>query len=248
MALTDEELKDGLLIYVLFLIPSGLLWYKGIKLGKLMDLAKRYNSIFECDRDGTVTLSELTKQTGKPSGVMLSEIELLLSKGFLCGCTLQKKCNPCVILADGIADMEGAAFVNALCPVCGATTRIRSGSSGKCEYCGSPIGATADKQDGGSPINTDTDKEDSGGEYVDVICPMCRTTAKLKSGTSGECEICGNILNADTDKNDGTGFVDIVCPVCKETTSIRAGRSGKCFVCGNPISAETEKAVMQSDT
>ena len=66
------------------LIPSVLLLVLGLKAGALIKLANRYNSIFECDRDGVVTISELTKQTGKENFKILSELELLIEKGFLC--------------------------------------------------------------------------------------------------------------------------------------------------------------------
>ena len=51
----------------IMVISGGILTvlYKGMKDGALTDLANRYNSIFECDRDGVVTISELTKQMGK---------------------------------------------------------------------------------------------------------------------------------------------------------------------------------------
>ena len=67
MAILDsgDELRQNLIVYVALLIPSVLLLYKGMKDGALTDLANRYNSIFECDRDGVVTISALTKQMGK---------------------------------------------------------------------------------------------------------------------------------------------------------------------------------------
>ena len=54
MAILDsgDELRQNLIVYVALLIPSVLLLYKGMKDGALTDLANRYNSIFECDRDG----------------------------------------------------------------------------------------------------------------------------------------------------------------------------------------------------
>lgn len=135
----SAELRQGLVVYILLLIPSVLILYKGIKLGKITGLARRYNSIFSCDTDGIVTVAELVKQTGKTSPQILSELEMLLQKGYLRGCTLQKKGHQCVILSDGSADVSGFGFVNAVCDVCGGTTRLRAGSSGRCEYCGSAL-------------------------------------------------------------------------------------------------------------
>lgn len=135
----SEDLRQNLIIYVALLIPSVLLLYKGMKAGALTELANRYNSIFECDRDGVVTISELTKQTGKASSKILSELERLLEKGYLCNCSLQKSGQQCVILSDGTAGKDDSGFVNVVCDICGGTTRLRAGSSGRCEYCGKAL-------------------------------------------------------------------------------------------------------------
>lgn len=103
----------------------------------MIEAANRYNAIFICDSDGIVTISELTKQTGKDPAGIIGEIDKLLNKGYLCGCTLKKEGQPCVVLSDGKADESG--FVTVKCPACGGTTRIRTGSNGKCEYCGGEL-------------------------------------------------------------------------------------------------------------
>ena len=133
----DADLRKNLLIYVICLIPSVLLLVLGLKAVALIKLANRYNSIFECDRDGVVTISELTKQTGKENFKILSELELLIEKGFLCNYSLQKQGQPCVMLSDGSADRAG--FLNVVCGKCGGTTRLNAGTSGACEYCGNAL-------------------------------------------------------------------------------------------------------------
>ena len=70
---------------------------------------------------------------GKATAQILSELERLVEKGYLCNCSLQKTGQPCVLLSDG------SGFVNVVCDICGGTTRIRAGSSGKCEYCGKAL-------------------------------------------------------------------------------------------------------------
>ena len=76
---------------------------------------------------------------GKATAQILSELERLLEKGYLCNCSLQKTGQPCVLLSDGRADIDGSGFVNVVCDICGGTTRLRAGSSGKCEYCGKAL-------------------------------------------------------------------------------------------------------------
>ncbi|MGN1317814.1 MAG: hypothetical protein ACI4VF_02280 [Lachnospirales bacterium] len=131
----NEEIKNGLIIYVAFLIFSIIILLIGIKTKLLINKANRYNLIFECDSDGVVTIEELTKQTGIESIKIIADIEMLLKKGYLSGCTLQKKGKICVILSNNTA----TGFINVVCDVCGGTTRLRVGNSGVCQYCGNAI-------------------------------------------------------------------------------------------------------------
>lgn len=133
----NKELREGVVTYIVMLIPFTLIFIKGIRNGRNLSLVRRYNSIFMCDVDGTVTISELARQTGKPPHKVLSELERLFGMGVFCDCTLQKGGTPCVILSG----REGSktSFVNVVCEKCNGTTRLRAGTSGKCEYCGSAI-------------------------------------------------------------------------------------------------------------
>ena len=133
----NEKLRDNLITNIVMLVPSALLLLNGIKNGTMAARAYRYNSIFMCDIDGTVTIDELAKQSGKPPFRVLSELEKLFDKGVFCDCTLQKQGAPCVILSGRKGSKTG--FVNIVCEKCNGTTRIRAGSSGKCEYCGNAI-------------------------------------------------------------------------------------------------------------
>ena len=133
----NEKLRDNLITNMVMIVPSGLLLLNGIKNGRMAARAYRYNSIFMCDADGTVTIEEIAKQSGKQSFKALAELEKLFEKGVFCDCTLQKQGMPCVILSGREGRKTG--FVNIVCEKCNGTTRIRAGSSGKCEYCGNAI-------------------------------------------------------------------------------------------------------------
>lgn len=133
----NENLRDNLITNIVMLIPSALMLTNGIKNGIRANLARRYDSIFMCDQDGTVTIEELSKQAGKPSYKVLSELEWLFGKGVFRDCTLQKHGLPCVLLSG--RENSKTSFVNVVCEKCNGTTRIRAGSSGKCEYCENAI-------------------------------------------------------------------------------------------------------------
>ena len=136
---TNPELKANLPFYAVCgaigLIP---LWL-GFQLGRQMDMANRFDSVFSCDRDGFVTLGELMKQTGKGEQETMKMLETLFQKGYFERCTLQRVGRPGVELTDAADNDGGLGFVTVACESCGGTSRIRAGTYGKCEYCGAPI-------------------------------------------------------------------------------------------------------------
>ena len=71
----NEELRQGTVVYIMFLIPSVILLYRGIKIGRLTGVARRYNTIFAHDRDGIVTVRELSEQTGQDEKKIFAELE-----------------------------------------------------------------------------------------------------------------------------------------------------------------------------
>lgn len=128
--------------YLGILIPSLFAFWLGLKNRNKIKLVYQYNSIFLHDFDGTVTIKEIEKITGKPSHKILSELEYLFQKRLFRDCMLQTAGIPCVILMG----REGSvtSFVEVVCDRCNGTTRLRAGSIGKCEYCGNRISARDD--------------------------------------------------------------------------------------------------------
>lgn len=133
----NEILRDGIVSSITLCILFLLLFLAGVRNSKKLGLVRRYNSIFMCDSNGTVTIDELSRQTGKEPVKILSELEWLFQHGVFCDCTLQKAGMPCVILSG--KDGSKTSFVNVVCEKCNGTTRLRAGTSGKCDYCGSAI-------------------------------------------------------------------------------------------------------------
>ena len=139
--LTDSITKaiDNIWIYVIILVPGLFLLWSGFRCGKLNDSARRYATIFETDRDGVVTMEELTIQTNKNANKIISELEVLFSNGYFESCKLQKGDNPCVILSGTAVGEVSSGFIDVKCPDCGALNRIRAGSRSQCIYCGSSV-------------------------------------------------------------------------------------------------------------
>lgn len=131
------EAKGTLKADILTVLVCSIPLILGIRNGHKASLVRRYDAIFMHDNDGTVTINELAKQTGKPTHKIIKELEYLFGKGMFRDCTLQTGGIPCVILMG----REGSRtkFIEVVCENCGGVTRIRAGTTGKCEYCGKAI-------------------------------------------------------------------------------------------------------------
>ena len=135
-----ETVRDSLAFYLLFIALGGWLLYLGIRNRRNAEAAERFAAIFLGDKDGVVTLEELCRAVNLPSGKVLAMLNQLTRASLFQNCVLQSGGNcPCVVLSDAQLDTRHAGFVNVQCPNCSGTTRIRFGTVGTCEYCGSPI-------------------------------------------------------------------------------------------------------------
>ena len=129
-------------LYIALMVPGFYLIWCGIMNKKMTGRAMKYDAVFAQDKNGVVTASEMGEQLGMKYFDIFIELEKLFRKGYFINCTLQQGRNPSVIINNAqIGDLKAAGFMQMVCPKCGASTRIRANSRGKCEYCGSVIQA-----------------------------------------------------------------------------------------------------------
>ncbi|MBR6404538.1 MAG: hypothetical protein IKS48_14255 [Eubacterium sp.] len=102
--------------------------------------ATKYDEVFCKDKNGIVTAHEMAEALDKKYFDIFVELERLFRCGYFVNCTLQQGRNPSVIMyAAQMNDGKSVGFMQVVCKKCGASTRIRANSRGKCEYCGSII-------------------------------------------------------------------------------------------------------------
>lgn len=120
-------------------IAGSIVLLLGLLKARYVTLSRRYETIFSCDNNGTITIDELVLQTGKDKKQIVRELEKLFGLGFFTDCTFQRGGQPCVIISSAMVDEKGKGFAEVICDQCGGSTRIRSGSRGQCQFCGAPI-------------------------------------------------------------------------------------------------------------
>jgi len=135
----EMETRQYMVIYLVMMLPGLFLLWNGYRIGQLIGKAKRYESIFAADRDGTLTVEELSNQMGMNPLKIFAELEVLFRKGFFRSCTLQRGGVPCVILSDAMMGEAGTGFVMVRCSNCNGENRIRAGSRGQCSFCGAAV-------------------------------------------------------------------------------------------------------------
>ena len=99
----------------------------GVRTKILFQRLNRYEMIFEEDNVGVITFSELSEMTGVPEARVRKDILKRQNERF----------GKIRIEGDKMYLRSYDEISEIICPTCGAVNRISSGSSDKCEYCGS---------------------------------------------------------------------------------------------------------------
>lgn len=94
---------------------------------KMLERVSKYRMIFEEDHDGVITFARLSELTGIPEARIRKDI------------TKTQKHRFSNIRVEGDTLILGSEdeLEDVICPTCGATNRVRIGSSDKCNNCGS---------------------------------------------------------------------------------------------------------------
>lgn len=132
----EGTLRQYRWFYVVALALSFLPLLAGIRASITLKRLYRCNAIFEADQDGFVTLKEISAGTHMSQEQTLRMLEKLCSTGAIVNCAfIRSGERPGVSLGGG----RTIGFRNVKCPNCGGTTRMRYGTVGVCEYCGSAL-------------------------------------------------------------------------------------------------------------
>ncbi len=137
----DPAMKDmeTRIIALVMLAISALVLWRGLLAAKVVALGPKYEAIFQMDRDGFVSLQELTRQTGREPQKVLKELNLLFDRSCFTNCSYQRLENPGVFLGDAVLEDTAAGYVTVTCTACGATNRLKAGVTGACQVCGAPV-------------------------------------------------------------------------------------------------------------
>ena len=139
-----------IIFFLIFLAIDAFIFWLGVKAGRRVEMARRYETIFGSDENGFVTVGEISSLLQQPGDKILAELRTLFRKGFFLNCNLDTKGQPMVYIYNAQLDQsmnDGVGFVVCKCSNCGSMNRIRAGVMGKCYACQAPLQGTV------NPVN-----------------------------------------------------------------------------------------------
>ncbi len=138
-----ERIDDGeefsfIIVYVAMIAIFGTIAILSIKRIRLAGTAKKFNSFFESDPDGTISLESIARLMGKSVYDTSELFTNLVKKGYLINCTLQNPDRPIIVLNNG-AKTATERFNSICCPNCGGVNVIKRDFVERCCYCGTSL-------------------------------------------------------------------------------------------------------------
>lgn len=132
----EDEIESHLAAYIAFVIVPGAFLIWAVKNLRLAGKAYKFNTFFEGDPDGVLSVEKTAVLFGMPVHKFVDVFDKLLKKGYLKNCTLENPDNPVISLNNG-ADSADEKFDIVHCPSCGAPNKVKIGFVDECRYCGS---------------------------------------------------------------------------------------------------------------
>lgn len=131
-----QGLKESLGVCVGMIVFFTPILIVGICKLKMVGKANKFNSLFENDPDGTVSVENAARLCGMTISKFVDVFSKLVRKGLLVNCSLDNPDNPVISLNNG-ADSADEKFDIVHCPSCGAPNKVKIGFVDECRYCGS---------------------------------------------------------------------------------------------------------------
>ncbi len=117
---------------------NAIILYITIRARRKTERARRFNSLFINDRDGSIALADSAAVLGLEISELARDFDTLLRQGYLCKCHLEANPEPRIVLNNG-GRTTADRFTTVICPHCGATNTFPAGFVGKCAYCDSEM-------------------------------------------------------------------------------------------------------------
>ena len=121
------------------------MFLSGVRGGRVLRRAAAYNVAFEGSKDNKCTVPELKARMGMSEEKILSELRQISDKAYFANCTLSMDGPVPYMLLLNRPEPEQPKYVDVICSSCGAKAVLLAGTTGKCEYCGTPIREKAGK-------------------------------------------------------------------------------------------------------
>ncbi len=134
-----EKYSEYLYVYIVLIISFGMLLGISINMFRLAGKANKFNSIFENDPDGQLSVEKTALLFGMPVFKFVKLFDKLVKKGYLVNCSLDNSGEQLLIVLNNGGRSTQQKFDIINCPHCGAANDIKLGFVEKCKYCGNKL-------------------------------------------------------------------------------------------------------------
>ncbi len=143
-----EKYSEYMAVYIVLIIGFGILLCISINMLRLAGKANKFNSIFENDPDGKLSVEKTSLLFGMPVFKFVKLFDKLVKKGYLVNCSLNNSGEQLLIVLNNGGRSTQQKFDIINCPNCGAPNEVKLGFVEKCSYCGNKLvgNNTADKK------------------------------------------------------------------------------------------------------
>lgn len=131
---------DYIIICVIALAAVGIVWMVATRRRRAaMKALPRFKAYMADHPEGR--LDGMSGSLGIKLNEVIADLDWLIQHGKLRGAYIDRDQQRLMLLNSKtqMPGSDGAAYVTATCPACGASVKVVKGASGKCEFCGGPI-------------------------------------------------------------------------------------------------------------
>ncbi|MFQ8603278.1 MAG: zinc ribbon domain-containing protein [Anaerovoracaceae bacterium] len=138
---SNPDLRKNIVLIIAFIALGAFMIFRSKKNRKLKNengfLAKKFNSYFCKEKNGTIPLAKLSDFMEIPQEDMKIKLEKLIEERYLINVHVDNNTNMVVL---NRSTTTGTHKIKEIaCPNCGALNTISSGQTSECEYCGTKL-------------------------------------------------------------------------------------------------------------
>ncbi|MDT8716276.1 hypothetical protein IAI10_06375 [Clostridium sp. 19966] len=135
-----EGMASGILLALIFIVVGIIVYRKASASKAFISRVRQYISMLQ--NDPNTEINHIAEISSQNSDLVKKDILKMIEERYIIGAYIDNQSNKVIFNNNegtGKSEPNNRTFVTVKCSNCGAENQIKQGSTGECEYCGSPI-------------------------------------------------------------------------------------------------------------